>query len=113
MSLWNTMDIPYKGWTCVGMIDLGEGAEDMEFEARRAELYDECEMCRQEGIRYVHIMEHPDYEGQLKVGCICAEKKEIDYIAPRKRENDLRSRHKRKISFLKREWEYIPNGKLT
>ena len=89
MSRWGTKDVPHKGWVCVGMLDLGEDADDMDFETRRSEIYEECEMCNQEGIRYVHIMEHPQYEGQLRVGCVCAEKMENDYYAPRDRENEF------------------------
>jgi hypothetical protein len=68
---------------------------------------------RLNNMRYVHIMGHPDYEGQLKVGCICAGKMENDYMAPRKRENDLRNRHKRMMNFLRREWEYRSNGNMV
>ncbi|MEF9893763.1 MAG: hypothetical protein RR738_10565 [Anaerorhabdus sp.] len=113
MSLWDIKGVPHKGWTCVGMIDLGEDAADMDFETRRAELYEECEMCNQEGIRYVHIMEHPQYDRQLRVGCVCAEKMENDYFAPRDRENALKNRHSRKINFLKRDWQYRANGNLV
>ena len=113
MSLWDNKHIPHKGWICVGMIDLGEDADDMDFETRRDELYEQCEMCRQEGIRYVHIMKHPEYADNLRVGCICAQKMENDYTAPRERENDLRNRHNRKINFLKREWQSRANGNLV
>lgn len=113
MSLWDIKGIPHKGWICIGMIDLGEDADDMNFETRRAELYEECEMCNQEGIRYVHIMEHPQYDRQLRVGCVCAEKMENDYFAPRDRENALKNRHSRKMNFLKRDWQYRTNGNLV
>lgn len=113
MSLWDKKGIPQKGWTCVDMIDLGEDAEDMDFDARKAELYEQCEMCSQEGIRYVHIMEHPRYEDQLRVGCMCAEKMESDYAAPREREKYLKNRHNRKMNFLKREWEGRANGNMV
>ncbi|MPM14065.1 hypothetical protein SDC9_60425 [bioreactor metagenome] len=113
MSLWDNKGVPHKGWHCVGMIDLGEDAEDMDFETRKAELYEQCQMCKQEGIRYVHIMEHPSYSGQLRVGCICAENMENDYVAPRGRENDLINRHNRKMNFLKREWQPRTNGNLV
>ncbi len=109
MALWDQEGIPHKGWICVGMIDLGEDAEDIDVETRRAELYEVCEMCNQEGIRYVHLMEHKEYQGQLRVGCDCAAKMEEDYEKPRERENNLKNRHKRKMNFLKQEWR--PNAK--
>lgn len=85
----------------------------MDFETRKEELYEQCEMCRQEGIRYVHIMEHPEYVGHLRVGCVCAQKMENDYYAPRDRENTLRNRHNRKMNFLKHEWQLRSNGNLV
>lgn len=29
--------------------------------------YERCEMCGNEKIRYVHIMTHPEYQGELRV----------------------------------------------
>lgn len=56
MGLWDKEGFPHKGWRCVGMIDLGEDADDMDFNARKDELYEKCEMCNQEGVRYVHLI---------------------------------------------------------
>lgn len=39
------------------MEDLGEGLEGEEIE------YEQCEMCGNEKIRYVHIMKHPEVHG--------------------------------------------------
>ena len=47
---WNKADLPHKGLTEIGMEDLGEGLEGEEIE------YEQCEMCGNEKIRYVHIM---------------------------------------------------------
>lgn len=113
MSFWDNKGILHKGWTCVEMIDLGEDADDMDFETRKSELYEQCQMCNQEGIRYVHIMEHPAYDGQLRVGCVCAEKMENDYSTPRERENAMKNRHYRKMNFLKRDWQSRANGYLV
>jgi hypothetical protein len=35
--------------------------------------YATCQMCGNEKIRYVHIMEHPDVEEALDVVCVCGE----------------------------------------
>lgn len=113
MSLWDKEGIPHKGWTCDEMIDLGEDAEDIDFDTRKAEFYEQCEMCSQEGIRYIHIMKHPQYNGQLRVGRICAEKMENDYIVPKERERELINRHNRKINFLKKEWKFNKNNNLV
>jgi len=79
---WNTKGLPHKGWSCVGMEDLGSADG-------------QCEMCGKEEIRYVHFMEHPDVEGTVSAGCICAEKMEDEYgherSRARRREAKLRS----------------------
>lgn len=67
MGLWDKEGIPHKGWECVGMIDLGEDADDMDFDTKKDELYEQCEMCSQEGVRYVHLMQHPDYPDELRL----------------------------------------------
>lgn len=110
MGLWDKAGVPHKGWECVGMIDLGEDADDMDFDAKKDELYEKCEMCSQEGVRYIHLMQHPDYSDELRVGCICAAKMEDDYDSPRQRERNLKNRHMRKMNFLKKEWEHRSNG---
>ncbi|MEQ8236259.1 MAG: hypothetical protein ABRQ23_05745 [Syntrophomonadaceae bacterium] len=102
MSLWETPGVPHKGWTCTGMIDLREDDPDAEMEM--------CEMCGKEGIRYVHIMEHPRYQQTVKAGRVCAENMENDYATPGRRERELLNRHNRKMTFLKREWQHRQNG---
>jgi hypothetical protein len=102
MSFWRTPGIPHKGWICIGMIDLKEDDPEAELET--------CEMCGKEGIRYVHIMEHPQYPQTVRAGRVCAENMENDYTTPGQRERDLLNRYNRKITFLKREWQRRQNG---
>ncbi len=64
---WDQKGVPHKGWHCVGMDDLG--APD-----------GNCDMCGREEIRYVHYMEHSEYDGHVAAGCVCAEKMEEGYI---------------------------------
>ena len=101
-GLWREAGVPHKGWRCVDMEDLR--ADDPE-----AEL-DICDMCRVQEIRYVHQMRHPDYPQQLAVGCVCAEKMEDDYQAPRRREAPLRSRAARRAKWLKLKWRRSARG---
>ena len=77
---WSQPGFPHKGWTCVGVDDLGR--ED------RAT----CEMCESAEIRYVHYLEHPDHPNQLACGCVCAEHMTEDRVGPRQRERELRNR---------------------
>jgi hypothetical protein len=73
---WKQAGVPHKGWTCVGIKDLGVPCH-------------RCEMCEVMDVRYVHTMEHPDYE-TLDVGCICAGHMEQDLVGARKRETDFK-----------------------
>jgi hypothetical protein len=103
MARWNTEGIPHKGWRYVGMEDLGDNAlpgDEIQ--------YEQCEMCGNEKIRYVHLLTHPDYLEELRVGCVCASKMTDDYVNPREREKDLRNRANRRKNFIRREWNYKP-----
>lgn len=100
---WNRVGIPHKGWICIGVEDVAESVdydEDIE--------YEQCEMCGNEKIRYVHIMQHPDFPEELHVGCVCAEKMSGDYVNPRRDEKRLRKRAARRTNFNKREWNCNP-----
>jgi hypothetical protein len=88
---WSRPGIPHRGWTCIGIEDLGEPAEV-------------CEMCESVDIRYVHSMEHPDFPEVLGVGCVCAEHMEEDYVAPKRREKRLRSAARRRLTWGRRTW---------
>ncbi|WP_188400438.1 hypothetical protein [Sporomusa sp. GT1] len=112
MALWDKSGIPHKGWTCIFMEDLGADLEDLDADERK-DYYENCEMCNHEGIRYVHIMEHPEFDGQLRVGCSCAEKMEEDYANPRLREKALRNKYSRLATFMKKKWTLRPNGNYT
>ena len=59
-------------------------------------------MCGQEKIRYVHILQHPNFSGELRVGCICTEHMTDDYINPQKKERELKNRLNRKKFHAKR-----------
>ena len=66
---WDQPGVPHKGWHCVDVVDLradGESADETD--------YATCQMCGNEKIRYVHIMEHPELDENFDVGCVCAEK---------------------------------------
>lgn len=99
---WNKPGIPHRGWECVDVIDLKPGDH---------EPYDPatCEMCGNESLRFVHVMEHPEYLGGLEVGCVCAEKMCKDYDG-QARERRLVNRAKRRAKWLTREWRLSSNG---
>ena len=96
---WDKADIPHKGWEYIGMEDLGEDVY-----LGDPIPYERCEMCGKEKIRYVHLLRHPDYDGEIRVGCDCASKMMCDYVTPQEKERDLKNRVNRKNNFMKREW---------
>src|SRR4051794_39614902 len=69
---WSQPGVPHRGWSCVDIEDLG--APDLV-----------CEMCERQEIRSVHHMEHPDYPGSLRCGCICAGHMEEDLTGAQRR----------------------------
>jgi len=86
---WRQRGVPHKGWTHVDTEDLDEPSET-------------CEMCEAVEIRYVHIMEHPDYDGPLRVGCVCAENMSGDKVGPKRRERELANAASRRRKWLTR-----------
>jgi len=102
MARWDKEGLPHKGWEYVGMEDLGEdayGNEEIE--------YEQCEMCGHEKIRYMHLLRHPEIRGEIRVGCVCAEKLIQDYNTPKENEHKIKNRTNRRKNFLNREWRYI------
>lgn len=106
MARWEREGIPQKGWKEIGVEDLRESLE-----YGNPVEYKQCEMCGQEKIRYVHILQHPNFSGELRVGCICAEHMTDDYINPQKKERELKNRLNRKKNFMRKEWQERSEGK--
>lgn len=108
MTEWNIQGIPHKGWKLVDCIDLGANGS-----GSNGIRYESCEMCNQERIRYVHILRHPNYPNEIRVGCVCACKMTGDYDTPHEFEKKLHNRFLRKNNFLKQNWIRNPNGNLV
>lgn len=89
--------LPSKGWSCVAIEDLEEPSET-------------CEMCEVATIRYVHLMTHPDYDGELRCGCICAGKMEGDEDRAAARETEFKSREVRRRNWTRRQWRTSASG---
>jgi hypothetical protein len=88
---WSQPGVPHKGWECIGCHDLGKPTAI-------------CQMCETRDIRYVHEMAHPEYEGYLEVGCVCAEHMEAVSSAPRLRERRLQNQAMRRRKWCTRRW---------
>ena len=101
---WKQQGIPHKGWQLIDVIDVREdGQSECETE------YESCMMCGNEKIRYVHIVHHPEIIEEYRVGCICAEKMTNDYSNPRQKENELRNRTNRLLTWTKKTWKINKN----
>lgn len=101
MSEWNKAGIPHKGWECIDVFDLADDTE-----AGEEILYEQCEMCGNEKIRYVHVMKHQDFPEELHVGCVCAEKMSGDYVNPRRCETALKNKSMRRRNFNAVRWRF-------
>lgn len=67
-------------------------------------------MCGQEKVRYIHIMSHPVYPDELRVGCICAGKISDDYVGAKNRDTKLKNKAARKKNWLTRQWRTSASG---
>ena len=94
---WSARGVPKKGWSCVGVEDLG--APDAI-----------CEMCEKQEIRYVHSMEHTNYPDTLKCGCVCAGHMEEDLVRARERDKSIKGRTRNRKRWLTRKWKTTSSG---
>lgn len=106
MPLNRVQNVPHKGWHLNDVIDLhiNEGCSYGD--------YEDCQFCGKEQIRYVHLLSHLDYEGIIRVGCICAERLTDDYVKPRELEQNLRNRANRRANWLRRKWKISQKGNI-
>ena len=106
---WDKRGIPHKGWHCVDVIDLRPDGGPIDMNK-----YETCEICEHPRIRFIHVMEHNDHYGQLKVGCVCAEKMSEDYYSPKAREMQLKRKAARRRNWLSlKRWKTSKTGNLS
>ena len=104
-NLWDQPGVPHSGWTPTGVVqDLREGIalgdEDACFS---------CQMCRNEKIRWVHWMKHPEHE-TLGVGSQCASKMCGDRVGTMHRDKEARNRTNRLLTWLGHRWKQSNQG---
>jgi len=75
-GLWNQAGVPHKGWVWVRVY-------------RAEPEMVTCDMCRAAKIRFVHVLRHPDYPSELRVGRLCACRMTNDYATPKRGEAAL------------------------
>jgi hypothetical protein len=82
---WSRTGVPHKGWVCDAIDDLGDDLET-------------CAMCEVAEVRYVHVMTNPRWEGELRVGCVCAGRMEEDAAAAERREAEFKRTKQPKVA---------------
>jgi hypothetical protein len=122
---WGRAGVPHRGWECVRWYDNkdrydGQGRSGPEEDVRLHPTFELagnegetiCQMCESTEIRYVHVMQHPDYrEGDLHCGCICAGHMSGNLAAARSRERSMRNRATRRGRFPRRKgWKVSAKG---
>jgi hypothetical protein len=81
---WSQPGVPHKGWVCAEIDDVEDTMEV-------------CEMCETAEVRYVHVMTNPRWEGELRVGCVCAGRMEDDAAAAERREAEFKRTQQPKV----------------
>lgn len=94
---WAEPGVPHRGWRCI----------DVEERDEQDHL---CEMCEARLVRFVHVMENDRYEGELRVGCICAGHMEQDLEGARRREAEFKNGLARRSRWLSRAWRTSASG---
>lgn len=94
------MDAPLEGWRCIDMYDI---TGDDWVAGNHNDMFT-CELCRCSRVRFIHVMNHDQFDGDIHVGCICAGVMEGDTLAAKNRERKFKNRNKRKQNFIKRKW---------
>lgn len=98
LGKWSAPGVPHKGWACITTDDLG--SDNMQT----------CEMCEASEIRYAHTMTHPDHQGPLVVGVVCAGHMEQDVRLARERERRVRNHSSRRERWPQSQWRVSRAG---
>lgn len=93
----NELGAPLFGWICTDVVDLGEACFT-------------CDLCGYDPIRYVHVMEHPNWSERFSVGCVCDGTMSGDMLAAQQRDDEAKRKSARKTNFMKKQWKERPDG---
>jgi hypothetical protein len=86
---------PRSEWICENV----ETMEDATFT---------CELCDYDRIKYVHVMVHPQWNGEFRVGCVCDGTMSGNMLAAQERDDAAKRRESRKRAFMKKQWVEHP-----
>lgn len=96
---WAEGGVPHRGWKCVDIVDLEDDRQV-------------CEMCQSREVRFAHVMLNPRFDGELRVGCVCAGHMEGDVQAAALRERRLKGVRARRAKWLSRTWRVSAAGNV-
>lgn len=108
--LWNDPTAPRRGWNVLTVFDaLEAGPGEPLLDGDHMLL---CEACGTQEIRYVHVLEHPNFERAVYVGCDCASRMTgVSEDLLERREGDVRNRSARRATFCGlRNWTQTKKG---
>jgi hypothetical protein len=105
MDLWKDPTVPKTGWTCLDVED-----KNPEEWPSHCVAYEQCQMCGNEKIRFVHIMSHPSHPDNIRAGCMCAGKMTGDIATAKNRETQIRNKAARRAKWMTREWRCSAKG---
>lgn len=88
---------PRSGWICMDV----ETMEDATFT---------CELCDYDRIKYVHVMVHPLWNGEFRVGCVCDGTMSGNMLAAKERDDAAKRRESRRRAFMEKQWVEHPAG---
>jgi len=88
--------VPRDDWRCMEVADVRE--------KRGAPPEILCEMCGTARIRYVHVMEHDNFDEILGVCVACAEKMTGDTVNPARIEKQIRTKSEARDRWLGGHW---------
>ena len=95
-GLLDNPEVPREDWRCMEVADLADrhGAPP--------EIL--CEMCGSSRIRFVHVMEHDNFDEALGVCIDCAEKMTGDTVNPERIERQVRRKASARDAWLAGHW---------
>jgi hypothetical protein len=95
-GLWNNPEVPRDEWRCMEVADIRE--------KHGAPPEIPCEMCGAVRIRFIHVMEHDNYDEILGVCMDCAGKMTGDPVSPGRIEKDIRRKSNARDNWLAGHW---------
>ncbi len=95
-GLLDSPDVPRDDWRCMEVADLWEKHTGREHVT--------CEMCGGARIRFVHILEHDDFDEILGVCVDCSQRMTGDTVNPRKVEAEVRRKSEARDRWLAGHW---------